>query len=190
MEIFKHKFGEKIEWVSGFEELYMITSFGVVVSSAKIQNGYKEIAKKQIIDNRGYYRVSLGKDGLKITKKVHRLVAEAFIPNPNKYKEVNHIDGNKLNNHVDNLEWCTRSHNVLHAFNNGLMVSPKGEDVYNSILTNEQVSEIYTSKLSAKDISAKLGVKICNVYDIRTNRSWTHITKDLTLFKEYANENI
>ena len=57
---------------------------------------------------------------------IHRLVAECFVPNPNGYREVNHKDGNKRNNAAENLEWCTRSENVLHAYRTGLRhVSPK-----------------------------------------------------------------
>ena len=58
--------------------------------------------------------------------RVHRLVAQAFIPNPNKYKCVNHIDGNKLNNNVKNLEWCSHSYNVKHAIDKGLMKPRNG----------------------------------------------------------------
>ncbi len=68
-----------------------------------------------------YYRVPL--TDVNHNRKyylVHRLVAETFIPNPNKFKDVNHKDGNKLNNNVNNLEWCTRSYNLIHAYNNGL----------------------------------------------------------------------
>ena len=65
-------------------------------------------------DGAGYMRVSLCKKGLKRSHRVHQLVASAFIDNPYEYTEVNHIDLNKSNNNVENLEWCTRSENMLH----------------------------------------------------------------------------
>lgn len=70
-----------------------------------------------------YIIVATNKGKRKHHIRVHRLVAKAFIPNPNNYKCVNHIDGNKLNNNVDNLEWCDYSQNIKHAYNNGLMKS-------------------------------------------------------------------
>lgn len=72
------------------------------------------------VDDKGYFRVDLYDGGVRTTKKVHRLVAEAFIPNPNNKPDINHIDGNKLNNSVDNLEWVTKSENMQHAFRIGL----------------------------------------------------------------------
>ena len=70
------------------------------------------IILKQCNSVRGYKQITLSKDNKRSTKKVHRLVAEAFIPNPLKLPEVNHLDENKHNNSVDNLEWCTTRHNV------------------------------------------------------------------------------
>ena len=92
----------------------------------------------------GYPHVGLYKNGKRINKYVHRLVAENFCNNGDKTLEVNHIDGNKQNNSANNLEWCTKSYNALHAFQNGLRIAPispnakkvkieETGDVYNSI---------------------------------------------------------
>lgn len=68
-----------------------------------------------------YYSVSISCDGKETNYPVHRLIAMAFLENPNNLRCVNHKDGNKQNNHVDNLEWCTNGHNVRHAYKNGLI---------------------------------------------------------------------
>ena len=99
--------------IEGYEGIYSITSSGAVIS----QNGRR---KTEIAAN-GYERVSLWKKGKQKKYLIHRLVAAAFIPNPNGFKCVNHIDGNKLNNNADNLEWCNESHNMQHAYKNNLI---------------------------------------------------------------------
>ena len=104
---------------------YKISSEGKIYSCFKFKtsipcNTWREV--KQIYDKScGYMIVTLcdGK-GLKKNKRVHRLLMEAFIPNPNNYPQINHIDGNKLNNSLDNLEWCTAKHNSREAIRLGL----------------------------------------------------------------------
>lgn len=76
----------------------------------------------------GYPIIGLSKNGKLKTRTIHRLVAETFIDNPCKYKVINHIDCNKTNNNVNNLEWCTQKHNVRESFKNGLQKAPKGKE--------------------------------------------------------------
>ena len=85
-----------------------------VSNLGKIRNKNKKILK-QFINNKGYLQLTLYKNMKKYTVKVHRLVAKAFISNPNNLLQINHKDGNKQNNCVDNLEWCTNSYNQLEA---------------------------------------------------------------------------
>ena len=82
-----------------------------VSENGQIRNNKTGRIYKTWLDTSGYPSLHLGKD----IKRVHKLVAEAFIENPLNLTEVNHIDGNKLNCHKDNLEWCTHGENVLHS---------------------------------------------------------------------------
>lgn len=118
------------EWkdIEGYEGIYQISNMGRVKSlSRKIWNGVKffqssEKILKPGIDSVGYCVVSLYKnDGKAQTVRVHRLVAKAFIPNPNAYRVINHIDANRTNNNVTNLEWCTHKQNSAHAIKIGSM---------------------------------------------------------------------
>ena len=100
--------------IKGYEGLYQVSNLGRVKSLERKDNLGRKVNEK-ILKNRnathGYIAVILSKDSNKKTYRVHRLVAEAFIPNPNKYLEVNHKDENKSNNRIDNLEWCDRKYN-------------------------------------------------------------------------------
>jgi hypothetical protein len=110
--------------IIGFDGLYEVSEDGVVYSLKRFV-GYskQEIILKPEVTKFGYYRVVLCCNGKTHKKSVHRLVAEAFLPNPGDKPQVNHKDGNKLNNNVSNLEWCTASENSRHAWDTGLVCS-------------------------------------------------------------------
>ena len=119
---------------------YSVTEDGKVFSflSKRFLKSSEAISKNNVIT----LRVNLfNEDGPK-TIETYKLVANAFIPNPDNLPVINHKDGNKLNNDVSNLEWCTHSHNTQHAYDNGLLISKKGSKAKNATLTDEQVKEI------------------------------------------------
>jgi hypothetical protein len=102
--------------IEGTYGKYEVSNLGRVMS--KMQRNPRIMP--QTIQRSGYHYVMLHVNNKPTCRRVHRLVAQAFLPNPNNMKEVNHKDGNKDNNRADNLEWCTRSHNVKHSFDMGL----------------------------------------------------------------------
>lgn len=105
---------ESLRDVRGYEGLYKVSDDGEVYSLHK--KGFNGLYKmKKEVDVCGYYRVALCKNGKHIRKRVSRLVAEAFIPNPDNKEIVNHIDYDRKNNNVRNLEWCTQKENVIHS---------------------------------------------------------------------------
>ncbi|HAJ4242157.1 TPA: HNH endonuclease [Escherichia coli] len=146
--------------IDGYVGRYKITSDGYVISVLKnkvLSHGTKP---------GGYAFVGLypGMRGKPSYRMVHRLVAEAFIPNPQNKPEVNHKDGNKQNNAVANLEWVTRNENASHGFDNGLLVH--GFSHHSSKLTPEQVMGIYAAEGKYRDIAKNYGVcaqTVCNI---------------------------
>lgn len=110
--------GEKVnkaieKWVpiEGFESLYEISNFGRVKSLCAGRWRNSIIIRKAVPDKDGYLTVCLKKDGKTYCKKIHRLVAIAFIDNPSSLPQINHIDENRKNNFVENLEWCDCKYN-------------------------------------------------------------------------------
>jgi hypothetical protein len=152
--------------VVGYEGLYQVSNLGRVKSLSRIKiNGAsygfgitKERYLKLQIDDKGYNRVKLHNNKNITTKKVYRLVAEAFIPNPEDKKQVNHIDGNKLNNRVDNLEWATPYENVKHAIDTGLIK-------YNIHKYKTKILKDYFNNIPLQKIFNKYHITQKSLYD-------------------------
>ncbi len=123
-------------------------------------------------NEKGYLRVSVYIDGKTKSMKVHRLVAKAFIPNPNEFPEVNHKNGDKTDNRVYNLEWVTHEQNVKHAFAKGLA------DDRNKKITDEQIEYIRKNcikgdkEFGVRAIARKLGLSHTTVKDVLNNKRW------------------
>lgn len=145
-----------------------------------IYSYYTNKILKQRNSKKGYPSVRLIINGKGTTKVVHRLVAQTFIPNPDNHPQVNHIDGNKENNSVENLEWCTNDYNMKHSWEIGLRKSLKGEEIGTSKLLKHEVVEIYESKESSYELAKKYDINISTVNLIRSGKTWSHITKDKT----------
>ena len=130
-------------------------------------------------DNKGYLCVDLYKNGKRSTKKVHRLVADAFIPNPKRKPCVNHKDGNKLNNSFDNLEWVTSKENCRHAWKNGLATPSygmKGKKNPNGGRKGVSIMIVETGEIfsSAIECSKRIGGGPNHIYDCLKGRQETH----------------
>jgi hypothetical protein len=112
--------------IPNYEEQYQVSNLGRVKSKERIvlrNNKHKIHLKEKILyqgERSGYKVVFFIKNGIKKSFQIHRLVADAFIPNPENKPQVNHIDGNKVNNKITNLEWVTAKENINHAYKIGL----------------------------------------------------------------------
>ena len=145
---------------------YEITRDGKIINKT---NG--RVVKPQK-NGKGYLRVSIGGK----LQFVHRLVAQKYLPNPENKPQVNHKDGNKLNNSVDNLEWSTNAENRIHAVEKGLHLC--GGDCPWSVLTEDNVRFIRSNnQMSIKELSEKFNVSRSTISDIIHYRTWKTVEK-------------
>lgn len=167
--------------IAGYEGKYQISNLGRVRSLLNSRGNKREQPKilKTSIDRWGYLVLALCKNSTGKMFKVHRLVAQAFLLNPENKPEVNHKDGNKLNNTALNLEWVTPKENIRHAFKTGLR--KKGEESHRAKLTNEQVRQIRKEYIpcsrgfSTRALARKYNVSQSNIYLIIKNRAYKDI---------------
>ena len=173
--------------IPDFEGSYQVSDIGRVRSVDRVvtfkdgsMRKYKgKVLKPQL--NKGYGRLRLCNDNGVTNKTVHRLVLETFKPHVNMNDlEVNHIDGNKLNNNLTNLEWVTARDNMLHAYNTGL-INNKGERNPNAKLSDADVLEILqrldTGELY-KDISLDYGMSAKYIYHISIGLTWREVKEE------------
>lgn len=172
--------------IEGFEGFYQVSNKGNVKSLDRLVNGcsfkgYQRMKGKQLkLQKRksGHLDVLLKKNGKEKRCWVHRLVAKAFIPNPDNLPIVNHIDSNPQNNSVENLEWCTQQHNINHCVKSGRFNPRKGVDHKDCRLTEEQVIEIRKlggNGLSYQKISQLFNISDTHVKNIIIRKKWKHI---------------
>ncbi len=174
----KNHFMENEEWkflnLKGLER-YQVSNLGRVkspIKGGKIMSGHR-------MHDKGYPIIRLtNTDKVEKTFFVHRLIALTFIPNPNKYPQINHIDCNKQNNNVINLEWCTNEMNVKHAIESGITWGLKGEENPRAKLTEDDVFKIrdlFALGKTRRQLAEQFNTKPSNIKDIVLRRSWRHI---------------
>lgn len=161
--------------VEGLVDSYTIDTDGVVYNVTK----QKALAGTSITKNNRYVKIHVGNKFYPL----HRLVAEHFLPNPEELPQVNHIDGNRYNNSLYNLEWASSSDNVKHAYATGLK-SNHGELNPVRILTESEVRKIWAlrnTELTARQIRdrLKLSVSIDAVKSVRSGKNWGSVTSKL-----------
>lgn len=165
--------------IAGWENQYQVSNLGNIRSLdgwlyyTRCNRPHERVRYGKIIRqtvSSGYKRACITRTTNKI---VHRLVAIAFVPNPLNLPEVNHIDGDKLNNRWDNLEWVTRKQNQEHAVKMGRY--RVGADNTSTKLSIEEVVEIRGSTLSTGVLSKLYGISTSNIRDILKRKIWKHV---------------
>lgn len=177
---------EKWKDIPGFESCYQASTFGRIRSKKRVvvySNGavYKYPSKVLVpgITPSGYYTLTLCKDTLRYSRRVCRLIAKTFIKNPFNKLQVNHKDGDKLNDSVKNLEWATASENQIHRYSVLKKGVPTGEQHANSKMNNKKVKELrilYASgKYSQRELANKYGITQPTANEIISKKLWSHI---------------
>ena len=175
---------EKWKIIEGFPK-YLISNKGRIKILSTLED------KKVFVKDDGYVSCPLTSNGKNYYKYVHRLVAEAFVPNPNNKGQVNHKNGIKNDNSVENLEWVTPAENIRHAIETGLLKykkkekdiknskHSKGEDANGSLLNPEKVIKIRvlheTGEYKQIELAEMFGVNHRTINDVIKRRQWKHI---------------
>lgn len=169
---------ESIE-IPEYEGLYTITRRGVITALPKPKHN-NAISLLRVLkhqkDNNGYPTVRLYKNSVGKTYRLHSLLASLFIPNPDKLPCVNHIDGDKGNFSLGNLEWISFADNAKHAYQTGLKTN-RGENQSRSKLTDAQVKEIrgLYPAIQQKDIAKMFNMSTSAIGAIIRKENWSHI---------------
>lgn len=166
---------ENEEWrdIIDYECFYVVSNKNRVKRIMQRKHATQKIMN-HIINPLGYHLVCLTVNGKNKNFFVHRLVATAFIPNPDNKPHVNHLNG-KDDNTPESLEWCTPLENIQHAWRTGLSTPKKGESHNQSKLTEKDVLEIRESKLTPTQISLLYNVNVPAIYKILSRQRWKHI---------------
>lgn len=160
--------------ILGYEGKYEVSSSGQV-RSMRYNNTSKIKILSQKTNRGGYQQVTLCSNGKTRTFSVHRLVAQAFLPNYSDDTQVNHIDCDKKNNAVSNLEMCTQQENMNHARRNGLLKTLKGDDCPTAKLTSDIVREIRKSPKRNIELAKEYGVHRSLVSMVRRGKIWKDV---------------
>ena len=176
------------EWkdIEGQEGYYMISNLGRLKTIDRVitkSNGFEyklkgRVIKTHIDKDNGYERTTLPVDGRRKTAFIHRIVAKAFIPNPENKATVNHKNSIRSDNRVENLEWCTYKENTLHAKNKGRLKQPKGVNHVRAKLKESNIQEVYDlykKGLSKSEIGRRFGISAGAVYHIVHRKTWKHV---------------
>ena len=166
---------------NGFHSQYLVSTYGRIVSTEYRGFKGKISVLKPNIGTNGYYKVSLHINNVGKTINMHRAVGMTFIPNPDNLPQVNHKDGNKLNNHISNLEWVTAEENIHHLYRTGLKKHiRRGEEITDSKFTERQVIKVCElleeAKLPLIEIAKRTGVSVGMVRNIKIHHNWKHIS--------------
>ena len=165
--------------VVGYEGLYIVSNIGNIMS---LGNGNSNSSTRKLLKQQTrvqtYLGVSFNKDGKRNVFQSHRIVALSFIPNPNNYSEINHINGIKFDNRVENLEWCSHSQNIQHAYDTKLLIPSRGDLQKLSKLTNEnvvQIRELSNKGVSKNELADKFHVAKCTICRVVNRATWNNI---------------
>lgn len=156
------------KYVVGYEKYYQVSNLGKIKTLRK-----RKLILKPCINKKGYYNVCI----LNKVFLIHRLVAKAFIDNPENKPTVNHIDGNKLNNCVENLEWATWSEQNIHAFKLGLQNNKGSNHPQHKLIESDvlEIRNLLKTNIKINDIAKLYNVSRSTIESIKYNYHWRHI---------------